>query len=99
MYAKGNYADTNKDGTLNGAQENKVGSAVVLATPWASDSATMASRSAADAYTYVLANAGASPRDEVDAFAVTTVKTLGKSGVIYKSQASTGLSNGGYGTL
>jgi hypothetical protein len=99
VYAKGNYADTNKDGTLNGAQENKVGSAVVLATPWASDSATMASRSAADAYTYVLANAGASPRDEVDAFAVTTVKTLGKSGVIYKSQASTGLSNGGYGTL
>lgn len=99
VYAKGNYADTNKDGSLNGAQENKVGSAVVLATPWASDSATMASRSAADAYTYVLANAGASPRDEVDAFAVTTVKTLGKSGVIYKSQASTGLSNGGYGTL
>ena len=99
MYAKGNYADTNKDGVLNGGQENKVGSAAVLSKPWASESATMASLSASEAYTYVLANVGASPRDEVDAFAVATVRTLGKSGVIYTSQASTGLSNGGYGTL
>ncbi|PMD50985.1 polysaccharide lyase family 1 protein [Hyaloscypha bicolor E] len=99
VYAKGNYADTSKDGVFNGAPENKVGSAVVLAAPWASDSAAMASRSAADAYTYVLANAGASPRDEVDAFAVSTVQTLGTSGIIYTNQASTGLSNGGYGTL
>jgi hypothetical protein len=99
VYAQGNYADTNKDGVLNGAQENKVGSAAVLSKPWASESATMASLSANEAYTYVLANVGASPRDEVDAFAVATVKTLGKSGVIYTSQASTGLSNGGYGTL
>ncbi|KAL5325469.1 hypothetical protein ACEPPN_006594 [Leptodophora sp. 'Broadleaf-Isolate-01'] len=99
VYAKGNYADTSKDGVFNGALENKVGSAVVLTAPWASDSAAMASRSAADAYTYVLANAGASPRDEVDAFAVSTVQSLGKSGVIYTNQASTGLSNGGYGTL
>lgn len=99
IYAKGNYADTNKDGVLNGAQENSVGSSVVLAAPWASDSASMATRSAADAYTYVLANAGATPRDEVDAFAVANVRSLGKSGVIYTNQASTGLSNGGYGTL
>lgn len=84
---------------MNGAQENKVGSAVALAAPWASDSATIASRSAADAYTYVLANVGASPRDEVDTFAVNTVRSLGTSGVIYTNQASTGLSNGGYGTL
>ncbi|CAJ2510086.1 Uu.00g059860.m01.CDS01 [Anthostomella pinea] len=99
VYATGNYADTDSDGVLNGAQENKVGSAVVLSAPWASDSATMADRSAADAYTYVLANAGASPRDEVDAFAVSTVQSLGTEGVIYTNQASTGLSNGGYGTL
>lgn len=84
---------------MNGEQENKVGSAVVLAAPWASDSGAMAFRSAAEAYTYVLANAGASPRDEVDAFAVTTVESLGKSGVIYTDQTDTGLSNGGYGTL
>lgn len=99
MYAKGNYADTSKDGVFNGAQENSVGSAVVLSSPWASDSAALASLSAADAYTSVLANAGASPRDDVDAFAVMTVQSLGKSGVIYTNQSSTGLSNGGYGTL
>jgi hypothetical protein len=99
VYAQGNYADTNKDGVLNGAQENKVGSASVLSSPWATDSVTVTSLSGNYAYTYVLANAGASPRDEVDAFAVATVRTLGKSGVIYTNQASTGLSNGGYGTL
>jgi len=99
VYAHGNYADTDKDGTLNGASENSVGSSVVIASAWHSDSTTLASLSAADAYTYVLANAGASPRDQVDAFAVSTVQSLGKSGVIYTNQASTGLSNGGYGTL
>lgn len=99
MYAHGNYADTDKDGILNGVQENKVGSAVVLNEPWASDSAELSLLSAADAYEYVLANAGASPRDEVDSFAISTTMTLGKSGVIYTNQNATGLSNGGYGTL
>lgn len=42
---------------------------------------------------------GASPRDKVDAYAVATAQSLGKSGMIYTNQASTGLSNGGYGTL
>ena len=99
MYAHGNYADTNKDGTLNGAEENSVGSSTVLASAWVSNSTSLASLSAADAYAYVLANSGALPHDEVDAFAVVTVQSLGTSGVIYTNQASTGLSNGGYGTL
>jgi hypothetical protein len=99
VYAHGNYADTNKDGTLNGVLENSVGSSVVLAAPWASTSLSMASLTAAQAVTAVFAGAGASPRDEVDAFAVSTAQSLGKSGVIYTNQASTGLSNGGYGTL
>lgn len=54
---------------------------------------------AADAVTNVLASAGASPRDEVDALAVTQVKSFGTQGKIYGDQSSTGLSNGGYGTL
>jgi hypothetical protein len=99
VYATGNYLDSNNDGTLNGAADNTVGSATVLSSPWASTSLSLASLTAAQAVTYVLANAGASPRDEVDAFAVSTVETLGTSGVIYTNQASTGLSNGGYGTL
>lgn len=99
VYATGNYLDSNNDGALNGAADNTVGSATVLTSPWASTSLGLASLTAAQAYTYVLANAGASPRDEVDSFVVSTVESLGTSGVIYTNQASTGLSNGGYGTL
>ncbi|KAI9655277.1 MAG: hypothetical protein M1821_005424 [Bathelium mastoideum] len=99
VYATGNFLDSNKDGALNGAAANSVGSAVVLSKPWASTSLGLATNSAAAAVTSVLANAGATPRDEVDTFAVNTVKSYGKSGTIYKSQADTGLSNGGYGTL
>lgn len=94
-----NYIDSSEDGVLNGAPGNSVGSATVLTAPWASTSVGMATLTAAQAYDYVLANAGAMPRDEVDAFAVTTVKSLGTTGKIYTNQASTGLTNGGYGTL
>ena len=99
VYAHGNYADTKSDGVLAGALENQVGSAVVLDAAWDPTSVDMAKLTALEAYTAVLAGAGASPRDEVDAFAVSTVETLGTEGVIYTNQASTGLSNGGYGTL
>ena len=99
VYATGNYIDSNKDGTLNGAASNTVGSSTKLSSPWAGNSLSMATLTAAQAVTDVLANAGASPRDEVDAFAIKTAQSLGKSGTIYTNQASTGLSNGGYGTL
>ena len=65
----------------------------------ASTSLGLASLTAAEAYTYVIANAGASPRDQVDAYVVSTVESLGTSGAIITNQASTGLSNDGYGTL
>lgn len=99
VYATGNYIDSNKDGVLNGGSGNSVGSATILTAPWANSSLEMATYTAAEAFTYVLANAGAFPRDEVDAFAVSTVASLGTVGVIYTNQASTGLSNSGYGTL
>lgn len=99
VYAKGNYLDSNKDGSLNGVAANTVGDSTVLSSPWASNSLSLATYSAADAVTYVFNSAGASPRDEVDTFAVDTAMSLGTSGVLYKSQADTGLSNGGYGTL
>ncbi|KAL9113242.1 MAG: hypothetical protein Q9227_002577 [Pyrenula ochraceoflavens] len=99
VYASGNYLDSNKDGALNGAVANTVGSATVASKLWAANSQSLASKSAAQAYTSVLNGAGASPRDEVDSFVASTVQSLGTKGTIYKSQASTGLSNGGYGTL
>ncbi|KAL9620507.1 MAG: hypothetical protein Q9160_004976 [Pyrenula sp. 1 TL-2023] len=99
VYAAGNFLDSNKDGVLNGVPANTAGSAKVLAKPWAGTSQGLASLSAAQAYTEVLNGVGTSPRDEVDGFVVSTVQSLGTKGAILKSQASTGLSNGGYGTL
>ncbi|KAJ3873209.1 polysaccharide lyase family 1 protein [Lentinula edodes] len=99
VYASGNFLDSNKDGVLNGAAANTVGSAEVLSSPWYSTSLSMASLTAAEAYSYVIANAGASPRDEVDTYVVSTVESLGTDGAIITDQDSTGLSNDGYGTL
>lgn len=99
VYATGNYLDSNNDGQLNGTPDNTVGSSTILSKPWASTSLGLATMSAADAVTYVLANAGATPRDELDTFVVNVVKTFGKQGTLYKNQANTGVSNGGYGTL
>jgi hypothetical protein len=99
VYATGNYLDSNKDGVLNGAAANKVGDATVASKPWQSSSLTMATLTAAEAVTQALTSAGALPHDEVDSLVITQVKSLGTQGTIYKSQADTGLSNGGYGTL
>ncbi|KAJ7245801.1 polysaccharide lyase family 1 protein [Mycena rebaudengoi] len=99
VFATGNFLDSNKDGVLNGVVANSVGSAVVLSSQWNSGSTGLATLTAAQAFTSVLASAGASPRDEVDAFVVASVRSLGTSGVIITNQASTGLSNNGYGTL
>lgn len=98
-YGVGNYGDASDDGVLNGAEENQIGSATVLDAPWESTSTTIAKWSAADAVTNVLASAGAQPRDEVDALAVSQVESYGTEGKIYGDQDDTGLSNGGYGTL
>lgn len=99
VYATGNYLDTNKDGVLNGAAHNTVGSATVASKPFSDTSLSMATLTAAQAYTSVLENVGATPRDEVDTYVVTLVQSLGTEGKIIGNQDDTGLSNGGYGTL
>lgn len=98
-YAIGNYGDASDDGVLNGAQENQIGSATILSSPWDSTSSSIVKWTAAGAVTNVLASAGAMPRDQVDALAVSQVESYGKVGTIYGDQSDTGLSNGGYGTL
>ncbi|KAF9068832.1 polysaccharide lyase family 1 protein [Rhodocollybia butyracea] len=98
-FASGNLLDSNKDGVLNGVAANTIGSAIILSKPWASTSLSIATLTAAEAYASVIANVGASPRDEVDTFIVSTVESLGKVGSIITNQDSTGLSNNGYGTL
>ncbi|KAJ7071391.1 polysaccharide lyase family 1 protein [Mycena amicta] len=99
VFASGNFLDSNKDGVLNGAAANTVGSAVVLSAPWNSGSVGLATLSAQSAYTTVLASVGAAPRDQVDSFVISVVQSLGTSGSIITNQASTGLTNNGYGTL
>ncbi|KAJ7114623.1 polysaccharide lyase family 1 protein [Mycena crocata] len=99
VFASGNFLDSNKDGVLNGVAANAVGSAIVLEAPWNSGSNGLATLTAAQAFTSVLASAGVEPRDQVGAFVVVSVQSLGKSGAIITNQGSTGLANNGYGTL
>nr|GAT57551.1 polysaccharide lyase family 1 protein [Mycena chlorophos] len=98
-YASGNLLDSNKNGVLDGSAANTIGSAKVLSSPWNSGSAAIASLTAQQAYTTVLAGVGASPRDSVDAYVISIVESLGTEGAIIGSQADTGLANDGYGTL
>ncbi|KAK8014802.1 hypothetical protein PG990_008098 [Apiospora arundinis] len=99
VYAAGNFLDADRDGRLGGSAHDNVDKSTVAPQPWDGSSKGLASMSARDAYAYVVDNAGAMPRDEVDSYVVDTVKSLGTRGKIVKDQASTGLSNGGYGTI
>ena len=99
IYAVGNFADTNRDGTLNGSAQDKVGSAIPSATPWAPTTLAITAMTAADAYFNVTASAGVWPRDAVDQVAVDDTLSVGTRGSLTKNQASTGLSNLGYGIL
>jgi hypothetical protein len=100
FYVSGNLADTNKDGTLNGTDPGSPGGTTKASKANSTDTASLPTKSAADTYTTVLANAGCSlHRDQVDALVVADVKSLGKSGQLWKDQTATGLGNSGYGTL
>jgi pectate lyase len=105
-YATGNYLDSNRDGVLNGSPDNTVGSAAVLAAPWAATTSSIPTLSMAptsscqtSAYTSVMESCGAFPRDAVDNFVLGDVTSMGLTGTIYTNQASTGLASNGYGTL
>jgi hypothetical protein len=99
IYAVGNFADTNRDGTLNGSAQNKVGSSIPSATPWAPTTNAIPAQTAADAYFNVTASAGVWPRDAVDQLTVDDTLSVGTRGSLTKNQANTGLPNLGYGIL
>ena len=82
-----------------------VGGAIVatgstaLTAPWATTTSSLATATAAQAYAYDVAHAGALPRDPVDAAVIADVTSLGKTGSLWTTQAATNLANGGYGTI
>jgi hypothetical protein len=100
VYIKGNLADTDKDGTLNGADAGYPGGTTHVTTASSTDTASLPTTSAAASYAAVVAGAGASlHRDQVDALVVANLTSLGKAGALWTNQTATGLANSGYGTL
>jgi hypothetical protein len=99
VYNSGNMLDSNKDGSLNGSSLALGGGATALSAPWSSTTSSIPTSSAADAYSYVVANAGALPRDQVDTLVFGDVTSLGTKGSLWTSQTATGLSNDGYGVI
>jgi hypothetical protein len=96
-YATGNILDANRDGVLNGSADDHVDSATVLTSPFAP---SLPTTTAAAAFAYDIANAGASlHRDAVDQQVIANVSSLGAKGQMWSHQTSTGLTNSGYGLL
>jgi hypothetical protein len=99
VYVAGNLIDKNADGTLNGSALAAPGGTTALAAPFSPLTASIPTKSAADAYADDVARAGALPRDDVDALVIADVESLGTAGHLWTSQSQTGLANGGYGAL
>jgi hypothetical protein len=97
VYNSGNYLDSSPNGTLDGQPLALGGGATALSAPWSSSTNSIPTSSAADAYSYVIANAGAQPHDQVDKLVITDVTSLGQKGNLWTSQTTTELDNSGYG--
>ena len=114
IYAAGNLKDTNLNGVLDGASTTPYwyqGTGTVLAAPWSSETTAVAPLDASSAARVAMSQAGALPRDALDALVISQVMTLGKGTTgggagtagpgsdLYTSQADTGLPNNGYGSI
>jgi hypothetical protein len=97
VFNKGNYLDGTKNGTLDGQPLALGGGATALSAPWSSTTNSIPTSSAANAYSYVAANAGAQPRDQVDSLVMGNVTSLGRTGSLWTTQKATNLGNDGYG--
>ena len=110
MYTAGNLLDSNANGVLDGTATVPT-NITTLASPFFSNTNSLATLTATNAYAYDIANAGVLPRDAMDTLVVNQIQTLGLGSAgqgagtagpdpnLYFSQIETGLSNGGYGTL
>lgn len=91
-YFNGNYYDADKDGTLNGRpinwEKDCSGSPLFLEKPSELHPSISNQISAKEAYKWVVDNVGASlpKRDQVDAYLVDELTSLGTKGVIIKDE-------------
>ena len=95
VYQKGNMVDLNRDGSLNGfaATDSAFRSEglTLLETPTFSPKVPVTLQTAAQAFVTVLKEAGASlHRDAIDKRIIGYLNSLGKEGVIYKTEADAG---------
>lgn len=95
VYHKGNYVDMNKDGKLNGrliADSDFIKKGADLVEQKQNNSSiAVTTSSAKDAFKIVLKNAGSSlNRDPVDQRLIGYLKTLGKAGIIFKTENDAG---------
>jgi autotransporter-associated beta strand protein len=104
LYFTGNLLDSDKNGLLGGSTttpspDNNGRTGNVLTSPWSPVTATIPAYSTVAGYRADVSSAGAFPRDDLDANVVGQVTSLGTAGAIITSPSSTGLENGGYGTI
>ena len=107
-YSSGNLLDSNKNGSLSGSTITATG-ATVLTAEYSPETQFLPTLTATQAYAFTMAHAGDlsynsgtgtfASRDEVDTQIAAQVASLGTAGSIYNTEADTGLSNGGFGTL
>jgi autotransporter-associated beta strand protein len=104
LYFAGNLLDSDKNGLLGGSTtapspDNNGRTGNILASPWSPVTPTIPTYSTVAAYRVDVSNAGALPRDALDALVVGQVSSLGTAGAIITSPSQTGLGNGGYGSI
>jgi autotransporter-associated beta strand protein len=114
IYYSGNFFDGNENSVLDGSATTPYwyqGPGTVLSSPWSSWTTVIPAINAALAWRYDVSTAGAFPRDDVDTLLLSQVQTLGSGTTgtgagtagpnsgLYTSQAQTGLSNNGYGSI
>ncbi|HVY38517.1 MAG TPA: hypothetical protein VHM31_11295, partial [Polyangia bacterium] len=114
IYAAGNLKDTNLDGVLNGTATTPYwyqGTGTVLTGAWSAETTATPPLDAPSAARVAMSQAGALPRDPIDALVISQVMTLGKGttgteagtvgpgSALYTSQTQTGLPNNGYGSI
>jgi autotransporter-associated beta strand protein len=114
IYYSGNLYDSDSDGTLNGSVTTPYwyqGVGTVLSSPWSPITTSVPNYSARAAYRLTVSQAGAFPRDQIDALVISQIQTLGNAttgygagtagpgGGFYTSQTQTGLGNNGYGVI